>query len=414
MKSLPAERLRNDEQSSTSKISGKAFVVRADAIGLRHSNVGQIVAFFKSNAEEIKQRVKTQGVLLFRGLPVDDPQSYEEILEALGYDLYESNYTGASPRTNVTRKTFVSTEAPPPFIIGLHTEFCYQTIRPGMISFFCVTPAAAFGETPLFDLNAVWNDLSESLRGRLESNGLLYKRFLFGRRSLINFHKTWYDTFETYDKSVVESLLKKEGMRFRWDKDDNLATELNLPAVLMDPLTGQPCISITMFNADAFVYNFRHFKERYNPALRLALEWFMRREYARPDAFLQVLHGCGNSFTKDESCEIQRAAWDNSIIFPWKTGDLLLIDNIRFGHARLNVRKPRRLIAAMADAYDVRSLTPWPRARLELASVHTDFHRGLVRLGREPSRESLTQPYPIKKASACFDESHVGSPVRSS
>jgi hypothetical protein len=111
-----------------------------------------------------------------------------------------------------------------------------------------------------------------------------------------------------------------------------------------------------MFNADAFIYNFRQFKERYNPALRMALEWFMRREYAGKNTFLQVLHGCGTPFSKEEGEEIQRAAWANAIIFPWQTGDLLLIDNIRFGHARLNVKLPRRLVAAMADAYDVRSI----------------------------------------------------------
>jgi hypothetical protein len=33
------------------------------------------------------------------------------LLEALNYDLFLSNYGGASPRSNVTRKTFVSTEA---------------------------------------------------------------------------------------------------------------------------------------------------------------------------------------------------------------------------------------------------------------------------------------------------------------
>jgi hypothetical protein len=52
----------------------------------------------------------------------------------------------------------------------------------------------------------VWNDLSEPLRRRLRENGLLYRRYLYGKRSRINFHKTWRDTFETDDKQVVEKI----------------------------------------------------------------------------------------------------------------------------------------------------------------------------------------------------------------
>jgi alpha-ketoglutarate-dependent taurine dioxygenase len=361
MNTLPLTRLHREDLSFESKISHKPFVINFADLAVTSKDVDGVLSYLRTHAAEIKQCVRANGTLLLRGLPITLPAHYQAALEALDYDLYRTNYGGASPRSNVTEKTFVSTEAPAPFIIGLHTEFCYQTTRPGMISFFCVSPAAAYGETPLFDCNAIWSDLSPALRDRLAKDGLLYKRFFFGKKSAINFRKTWRDTFQTEEKSIVEKFLNAEGMRFEWDKDDNLATELSLPAVLHDPLCGKPCISITMFNADSFTYNFRHFRKRYNPALRLALEWFVRREYSKPNTFLKVLHGSGANFTTEESAEIQRAAWANAIVFPWRTGDLLLIDNIRFGHARLNVRKPRRLIAAMADPYDVRKLDCMPQ-----------------------------------------------------
>jgi alpha-ketoglutarate-dependent taurine dioxygenase len=356
MNLLPVNCLTKDEQNFSSNISHKDFVVRMESLLGGHNNLAATLEYFEKNAEDIKSQVRTNGVLLFRGFPIHSPKDYQTVLEVLKYDLYTTNYAGASPRSNITQKTFVSTEAPSPFIIGLHTEFCYQTTRPGMISFLCLQPAAGFGETPLFDCHAIWNSLSHPLRERLLSEGLLYKRYFRHKKSLINFHKTWGDTFQTDEKHIVEKFLESEGMTYQWDKDNNLATELKLPAMLQDPLSGKPCLSITMFNADAFVYNFRHFKDRYNVVLRKGLEWFVKREYSRPNAFLQVLHGSGEPFTAQENHEIQKAAWDNSIIFEWQAGDLLLIDNIRFGHARLNVRKPRRVIAAMANSYDVREL----------------------------------------------------------
>jgi alpha-ketoglutarate-dependent taurine dioxygenase len=342
------------EQSRISKLSNKPFVVRAPDIGQSDASLEKMVGFFSAHADTIKRQLREEGVLLFRGLPLSQPSEYERILEALEYDLYRTNYGGASPRSNVTQKTFVSTEAPAPFIIGLHTEFCYQTTRPEMISFFCVEPAAGYGETPLFDLSAIWRALDAPLRERLLKDGLLYRRRFFAEKSWINFHKTWRETFATEDKSVVEAFLKGEGMSFQWDERENLSTELRVPAALTDPVTGDPCLSITMFNADSIVFNLRHFKERYPFALRKALEWFVRYEYRDRNAFLQVLHGDGQPFTKAENHQIQRAAWAHAVVFPWRKGDLLLIDNVRFGHARLNVRKPRRLIAAMANAYDVR------------------------------------------------------------
>ncbi len=354
MKELPLQSLTLPEQSRVSKVSGKDFVVRANAIGQATASTAGLIDFFGDHADLIKQQLHVQGVLLFRDLPLSSAEDYQKILEALDYDLYRTNYGGASPRSNVTQKTFVSTEAPPPFIIGLHTEFCYQTTRPEMISFFCIEPAAGYGETPLFDLSAVWRDLGEPLKEQLLQDGLLYRRRFFGAKSWINFHKTWRDTFATEEKAVVEKFLTAEGMAYMWDAQDNLSTELRVPAAMVDPLTGAPYLSITMFNADAFIFNFRHFKERYPWPVRKALEWFVRHEYRDGNAFLQVLHGNGRSFTTEENHRIQQAAWANAIVFPWQRGDLLLIDNIRFGHARLNVRQPRRLIAAMANPYDVR------------------------------------------------------------
>jgi hypothetical protein len=80
----------------------------------------------------------------------------------------------------------------------------------------------------------------------------------------------------------------------------------------------------------------------------------VRRECAREDCFLHVGFGDGTPFTCAESEEIQRAAWESAIVFRWQPRDFVILDNIRFAHSRLNVEKPRAIVAAMADPYDVR------------------------------------------------------------
>lgn len=349
---LNLEKLQISNVSHKSNASNYPFVIDGKDLISSHK-ISDIYSFFKDNGELIRNTVKKNGALLFRGLPLGSPKEYEKALTSLGYDLFVSNYGGASPRPNITKKTFVSTEAPSPMIIGYHTEFCYQTTRPGMISFFCIQPAAKYGETPLFNCAQVWSGLSNELQTKLEAKGLLYRRFFPGKKSFINLRKTWHDAFETQDKKVVEKYLKSEGMSFTWDKNDGLYTELLIPAVLTDA-EGKKHLSITTFNADSFVYNFRLFKDRYSAVGRIALEWYSRWAFSKKDAFLQVFFGDGTSFSKQESEELQRVAWENSIVFKWQENDFLILDNVSFAHSRLSLKKPRKVIAAMADSYNVR------------------------------------------------------------
>ena len=353
MDRLPIEPLKPHELSFATNTSHTPFSIRREAI-VSGQETKDVFSFFAKHADLIRHTVKYNGALLFRNLPLTQAQEYEQLLTLLGYDLYESNYGGASPRSNITEKTFVSTEAPPPFIIGLHTEFCYQSTRPGMISFFCLQPGEKYGETPIFDCAKVWNSLSEKLKDKLEVHGLLYKRFFPGKKSILNYRKTWQETFQTTDRAQVETFLKSEGMNFQWCADDGLATELRVPAVMIDKIQGKKRLSITMFNAESFKLNFRYFRQRYNPLLRIALEWFVKHEYGRKDTFLQVSFGDGSPFLASESEQIQLAAWNNAIAFKWRAGDMLILDNISYAHSRLNVHKPRKIIAAMADPYDVR------------------------------------------------------------
>ena len=345
--------LNKDELSYESSVSSTPLVLTPFMLGFE-GDANDFVAYLGNNAREVKNKIAENGAILFRRFPIGNPWEYQYALKALGYELYKSNQGGASPRRKVTDETFESTEAPPHFIIGFHTEFCYQSIRPRMISFYCSKKPSRYGETPLFDCSAVLEKLSHGLRAKLESEGVRYKRFFMGKKSIFKFRKTWQDAFGTDERADVEAYLVREGMSYQWDEDGNLSTELNLPAVLEDPVNGKKYLSITMFNGDSFVYNFRHFRERYTPLTRRSLEWFVRRESARKDCFLHVSFGDGSPFTRSESEDIQRAAWDSAIIYLWQPNDFVVIDNIRFAHSRLNVKKPRAIVAAMADAYDVR------------------------------------------------------------
>ncbi len=47
------------------------------------------------------------------------------------------------------------------------------------------------------------------------------------------------------------------------------------------------------------------------------------------------------------------------IVFPWRTGDVLMLDNMLTAHARDPFEGPRKVVVAMAQSYTV------PRDRTE-------------------------------------------------
>jgi hypothetical protein len=357
--------LHEKELSFETPVSRYPMVLTPSTTGF----AGDATAFIeglRGSAKALRATVAENGALLLRGFPVEGPERFEEALYALGHDLYRRNVGGVSPRGRITGATYNSTDAASPFVIGIHTEFPYQSVRPSTIAFYCDTAPAIHGETPIFDCAGVFAGLSTELQDKLRTLRLRYTRYFSGRKNtLFNFRKPWMDAFLTADRAVVERHLEAEGIAYAWDARGNLRTEHIVPATVIDPASGRECLNIAIFNGDTFAYNIRHFSERYNPAKRRLLEWFVRREGSKPDAFLRTTFGDGSEISRAESEEIQKTAWANAVAFRWLRGDMLILSNIRFAHARLNVTGPRRIVAAMADRYDVRELAAEAPAPLQ-------------------------------------------------
>ncbi|UCE76912.1 MAG: TauD/TfdA family dioxygenase [Gammaproteobacteria bacterium] len=348
--------LQKQELSFETSGSGYPIVLTPTALGFDPSH-GGLRETLRNHAPRLRETIAGNGALLLRGFPIESPAEFEASLYALGYDLYQNNVGGVSPRGKITNATYSSTDAASPFVIGIHTEFPYHSVRPSMISFYCDTAPSIYGETPIFDCAAVLEDLSDELKHKLKTLRLRYSRFFSARKNtLFNFRKPWMDAFLTPDRAVVERHLEQEGIAYSWDRQGNLKTQHTVPAVITDPVSGRECLNIAIFNGDTFAYNIGHFAHRYNPFKRHLVQWFVRREGSKKDAFLRTTFGDGSEISRSESEAIQKAAWANAIAYRWLRGDMLILSNIRFGHARLNVAGARRIVTAMGDKYDIRAL----------------------------------------------------------
>jgi hypothetical protein len=59
------------------------------------------------------------------------------------------------------------------------------------------------------------------------------------------------------------------------------------------------------------------------------------------------LHLCRRGRDPDADIEhVRDVIWDNMVVFPWKPGDVVAIDNFSVSHGRLPYKGPRQIVVS--------------------------------------------------------------------
>ena len=184
----------------------------------------------------LQQEVAKHGALLFRGYSLSSAKHFESIAAKILPSL-QPYLEGQSPRTKIRGNVYTSTEYPKHLRITMHSELSYAKEPPRTLLFFCETPAAEGGETPIADCREVYKRLPADLRDRFEKLGVKYVKNMPASEKGLG--KTWMDHFETTDAREVERYLEQNEMSFTWSDDGSLRTESIRPAVRTHPDTGE-------------------------------------------------------------------------------------------------------------------------------------------------------------------------------
>lgn len=279
--------------------------------------------------ENLDELLTREKALVFRGFQIT-PTEFDDLIDVLLPERLAYLH-GNSPRTKVGDNVYTSTEYPPEFTISMHNEMSYAHQWPARLLFYCERAAAAGGATPVVDGERWLNTLDDEVREAFAA-GVCYWQNLHGGMGL---GKSWQSTFETEDRSVVQAFLEGSEAKWEWRPNNSLRVSQHRPSTIRHPVTGAE----VWFN-QADQWHIAGLGDETGAALAKILP---------ADELPQsVTFADGSPIPAGYIHQVQARGLESAVDVRWRTGDVLLIDNILVGHGRRPFTGPRRVLVAMS------------------------------------------------------------------
>lgn len=294
--------------------------------------------FWDAKAESLRNQLYRHGAILFRGFDISE-KTFSQISRHFGSE-FLSYAGGNSPRTRLAAGVYTSTEYPPDYFIPLHNELSYTSSWPGRIFFCCIQEPREGGQTPLLDSRKLLRNLPQDLADEFRRRKIKYVRNLHGG---IGFGRSWQQTFESTDRSTVEQHAALCDTEVRWNSDASVSLSNVRPATVFHSVTGEEVWfnQVDQFHPSGVKVQTAKGAEIY-AALMAA---YARREDRLPQ---NVFWGDGQAISPDYFEVIRRVSKECMVMFKWKKGDLLMVDNVLAAHGRMPFTGPRRILVSMA------------------------------------------------------------------
>jgi alpha-ketoglutarate-dependent taurine dioxygenase len=287
----------------------------------------------RNNQELISTLLLKHRALLFRGFEVATVADFKRLAVATSQGKLLEYNDRSSPRYEVENGIYVSTIYPADRRINLHNEGSYWLVWVMKIYFCCLNVPEQGGETPIADVRKVLARLSPSVIDRFKQ-----KQVMYVRNYNDGFGLTWQEAFQTNDRAEAEAYCWKNEIEVEWKGDDRLRTRQVRPAIRQHPRTGE----WVWFNHAAFF----HILGQDSQIRKGLLETF-----SAEDLPYMTYYGDGASIEPSVIEEIKEAYQKEKVTFPWKEGDILLLDNMSVAHGRESYKGDRRVVVAMSEPH---------------------------------------------------------------
>jgi alpha-ketoglutarate-dependent taurine dioxygenase len=142
------------------------------------------------------------------------------------------------------------------------------------------------------------------------------------------------DHFETDDPREVERYLDANDSVWTWLDEGMLRTESTRPAVRRHPITNE-----WVWYNQANLWHVTNFEaQRRDTLLKICGEDGLPTH---------CFFGDGSAISDQELETVRKVMWDSAVVFPWRQGDVLVLDNIMSAHGRMAFEGPRKILVAM-------------------------------------------------------------------
>jgi alpha-ketoglutarate-dependent taurine dioxygenase len=296
-----------------------------------------LVTWALNHRELIQAHLLKHGGILFRNFNIPSKEAFEQFVIASSAELLPYRER-SSPRTQVSKNIYTSTDYPANQRIFLHNENSYQHTWPLKIFFFCALPPTQGGETPIADCRKVFERIDPEIRRRFIEKGWMLVRNFGDGLSL-----SWQSVFQTEDKIAVEDYCRDAGIEIEW-RGDLLRTRQVRQAVARHPMTGE----MVWFNHATFFH-----VSTLEPSTREVLLAGLKEE----DLPNNTYYGDGSPIEPAVLEEIRDAYRKETISFVWQEGDILILDNMLSAHGRNPYTGPRKILVAMSEPFGLPAAT---------------------------------------------------------
>lgn len=301
---------------------------------------------------EAKREFDKYGILHIintGGYPKENSDLYHQILDHLGFKEQEQFLWGGCNSGRTVRKSLAKfireTDCyPNDRVLLAHNEILYQRFIPTRLLFWCIQPGTYLsgGRTfvhcakELENLIRLSGKTGLNLLEKLRKHGFMIESGFLDRNHPLkgkNYFRSWQDRFDTQSKDEAFERCLKSKYQFDncwWVKESGnkelhtLMTNIFVPAFIKDSTDG----------------------ESYMLFPRIALDG-PRLE----NGYRRFTLGNGEELNQKEIDILLDSFWKTRQGWHHSEGDILLVNNLRFGHSRESYEGPRIIGVSMAGLH---------------------------------------------------------------
>ncbi len=290
-----------------------------------------LATWYQLNAASIEQDLLDAGGILFRGFAVDSEAGFKSFSQVAFTKLAEY-VQGATPRIELQKDVYTSTEFPADQEIELHNELSYVLQPPRKIAFCCLTAAREGGQTQIADVHEIYNKLDASIVEEFKRRGgwMLKRNYHYG------FGPSVFSAFKLDSLEKIREYCAREQVEFNQVSEQHFMTRQVRDVVHSHPVTSKPL----WMNHVAFWH-----PDNLLPDVRAKLS-----EMFSPEDFpYSTYYGDGTPIDSAVIAEISQLYRKVEVAFEWKAGDVMLLDNWRVAHGRKPFVGERKVIVSMGQ-----------------------------------------------------------------